>query len=256
MAGRGGPPRRARWPAGCRRGGGRSRDERRVGRAPRNRAAPAARSRNRATAGLARRVAGSVSSSAGTGSGSTQATRSRGTPIAIRLVATIVSPGVRVQSSASAGAAPRTCSTVSRTSRLGARPSVSARDSASGRPGSWTTSSAPAIAGSTSEASLTPSSATKATRPSQGREGDARQLDREPALAHAADPRERDEGPLATKGLAAECREVQFAPHERAVGPLGDGAGPARIDGVRHRGGPGRARRRHGKASIALHGPR
>ena len=126
----------------------------------------AARARNRATAGFSASASGSVSSSAGTGSGSTQITRSRGTPIAIRLVARIVSPGVRASRSVRAGATARTCSTVSRTSRLGARPSASASDSTSGRPGS-ATPIAPAIAGSTSEASLTPSRGTNAIRPSR-----------------------------------------------------------------------------------------
>ena len=49
-----------------------------------------------------------------------------GTPIAIRLVARIVRPGVRARRSVRAGAAARTCSTVSRTRTLGARPSASA----------------------------------------------------------------------------------------------------------------------------------
>ena len=127
----------------------------------------AARARNRATAGLRMSSSGSASVSGGTGSGSTHTTRSRGTPIAIRLVARIVRPGVRARRSASAGAAERTCSTVSRTSRLGARPSASASDSMRVRPGSSGTPIAPAMAGTTSEASLTPSSGTNATRPSR-----------------------------------------------------------------------------------------
>ena len=133
-----------------------------------------ARARNSSTAGLPVSTSGSVSSAAGTGRGSTQTTRSRGTPIAIRLVARIVRPGVRARRSVRAGAAARTCSTVSRTRTLGARPSASATLSTMGLPGSSATPKAPAIAGSTSEGSLTPSSGTNATRPS--RRGIARRV--------------------------------------------------------------------------------
>ena len=83
-----------------------------------------------------------------------------------RLVARIVRPGVRACRSASAGAAARTCSTVSRTSSVGAPPERVRSDSTSGRgPARRRRPIAPAIAGSTSEASLTPSSGTNCDPP-------------------------------------------------------------------------------------------
>ena len=72
------------------------------------------------------------------------------------------------------------------------------------------------------------------------RQGPAGQLDGEAALAHAADPRERDERPIPAEREAADGGDIGLAPDQRSVGDLRHGPRPARLD----RRGIGLSRRR------------
>ena len=58
----------------------------------------------------------------------------------------------------------------------------------------------------------------------------ARQLDGQAALAHATDPRQRDERPVPPEDQAPDGGEVRVATDQRRIGRLGHGAGPARVD--------------------------
>ena len=218
-----------------------------------------ARARNSSTAGFRVSTSGSVSSSAGTGRGSTQTTRSRGTPIAIRLVARIVRPG-RPGEEVGEGrrGGPHVLDGVEdEDARLAAqglgeglddRPAGLFRDAhGAGDRGQDERRVVDAVEGHERDAAVAP------------RQRAAGELDGEPALPHPADPGERDERPVAAQGEPADGRDVGLAPDQRRVRNVGDRTGPARVDAVRRGGdaaGAGCARSTSGRLGISRRGRR